>query len=203
MALLKLHDTRLSGNAWKVRLLLSHLHVPFTRVTYVLAEGKTYLPEFRKMNPLGKVPVVEFEDGVCLYESNAILAHFAEGTAYLPADPLTRTRVFQWLFFEQAELMPNVAIPRMYIMIKKEKERYAREIDVHQAAATRALGVMDAQLERTRYLAGDEYTIADISLHAYASLAPDAEIDLSDFSSVRRWSEDVQRQPGYVPLLES
>ena len=66
--MIKLHDSRLSGNAWKVRLLLNHLGIPFERVTYVLAERKTYTPEFLAWNPQGKIPVFELDDGTALFE---------------------------------------------------------------------------------------------------------------------------------------
>lgn len=98
--MIKLYDSRLSGNAWKIRILLGNLGIPVERVTYALPEGKTYTPEFLAKNPLGKVPVVELDDGQTLFESNAILFYFADGTPFLPTDRLTRARVMQWMFFE-------------------------------------------------------------------------------------------------------
>ena len=92
------HD---SGNCYKVRLLLAHLDLPFQTVAISSLDGSTRRPEFLAKNPIGKVPTVRLDDGRYLAESNAILLHFAEGTALLPRDAYARAKVYEWLFFEQ------------------------------------------------------------------------------------------------------
>jgi glutathione S-transferase len=200
--MIKLYDSRLSGNAWKIRILLGNLGIPVERVTYALPEGKTYTPEFLAKNPLGKVPVVELDDGQTLFESNAILFYFADGTPFLPTDRLTRARVMQWMFFEQADVMMNLAQPRFFIGIKKAKEANLDLIKARWAEGYKVLKVMDDHLAKHKFFAGDQYTIADISLYTYASVAHEGEYEMERFPNVQAWFERVHQQPGYVPLLE-
>lgn len=200
--MIKLYDSRLSGNAWKIRILLGNLGIPVERVTYALPEGKTYTPEFLAKNPLGKVPVVELDDGQTLFESNAILFYFADGTPFLPTDRLTRARVMQWMFFEQADVMMNLAQPRFFIGIKKAKEANLDLIKARWAEGYKVLKVMDDHLAKHKFFAGDQYTIADISLYTYASVAHEGEYEMERFPNVQAWFERVRQQPGYVPLLE-
>jgi glutathione S-transferase len=100
--MMRLHDSLISGNGYKVRLLLTQLGIPFERVEYDLARGETRTQEFlQKINPNGRIPVVETENGGFLPESGAILFFLADGTPYLPNGRFERARVLQWMFFEQ------------------------------------------------------------------------------------------------------
>ncbi len=100
--MMRLHDNLSSGNGYKVRLLLTQLGIPFERVEYDIDKGETRTPEFlQKINPNGRIPVLETEDGEFLPESNAILFYLADGTPYLPEERFERARVLQWMFFEQ------------------------------------------------------------------------------------------------------
>jgi glutathione S-transferase len=103
------HD---SGNCYKVRLVLTHLRLPFQTVAVSSNDGSTRQPEFLAKNPIGKVPTIQLDDGRYLAESNAILLHLAEGTALLPADPYDRAKVYEWLFFEQYNHEPAIAVRR-------------------------------------------------------------------------------------------
>jgi glutathione S-transferase len=98
----RLHDYLSSGNGYKVRLLLTHLGIPFQRIEYDITRGETRTPEFlENVNANGRIPVLETEEGTLLPESDAILFYLAEGTLFLPEDRLGRARVLQWMFFEQ------------------------------------------------------------------------------------------------------
>lgn len=199
--MIKIHDSRLSGNAWKIRILLGNLGIPFERVTYALPERKTYTPEFLAKNPLGKVPVVELDNGETIFESNAILVYFADNTPFLPEDRLPKARVMQWLFFEQAEVMMNLALPRFWIGIKNAKEENLEQIKMRQDAGYKVLQIMDDHLATNKFFVGDQYTIADISLYTYASVAHEGEYEMQRFPHVQTWFHRVRAQPGYVPLL--
>jgi glutathione S-transferase len=112
---IRLHDNLSSGNGYKVRLLLAQLGVPFERVEYDIDRAETRTPEFLKMNPNGRVPVLELEDGRFLPESNAILFYLAQGTPFIPDDHFARAQVLSWAFFEQYSHEPNIASPRYWI----------------------------------------------------------------------------------------
>src|ERR1700677_1416813 len=114
--MLRLYDSRLSGNAWKVRILLTQLGIPFERVTLDLAKGATADPAFRANSRFARVPVLELEDGRTLVESAAIMLYLAEGSPLLPNDRYLRAEVTAWLTFEQADLLRALALPRFYHM---------------------------------------------------------------------------------------
>jgi glutathione S-transferase len=98
---IRLHDNLSSGNGYKVRLLLAQLDIPFERVEYDIDAGETRVPAFlHQVNPNGRVPVLELEDGTTLPESDAILFYLAENTPFLPEGRLERAQVLRWMFFE-------------------------------------------------------------------------------------------------------
>lgn len=99
--MLTLFDYRPSQNAWKVRLLLNHLGRVYRTAPMSIFEGEGQTAAFRRINPTGAVPAIQLDDGRVLAESNAILAYLAEGTPYLPDVSFERTKVQQWLHFEQ------------------------------------------------------------------------------------------------------
>jgi glutathione S-transferase len=199
---LTLYDSRLSGNAWKVRLLLSQLGRPFKRVTFDLPQGKTRTPEFLAKNPVGKIPVIEMADGTTLFESNAILAFLARGTRFIPDDPLDQARMLQWLFFEQTEAVKNLAPPRFVIAIAKKGQERAAEIAKWHEGGYRALAILDARLASRPFLVGDRYSIADIANYPYVSMAHEGEFDVEQFRHVQSWLDRVRSEPGYVPLVQ-
>jgi glutathione S-transferase len=199
--MLKLYDSRLSGNAYKVRLLLSSLAIPFERITLNLANGEARTPEMLARNPFGRIPILEFEDGRTLFESNAILFHLADNTEYLPREPWSRAKVLQWLMFEQYDLVRPLARPRFLISVLRQKEKFATHIAELQEMGCKALGHLDQQLSRSVFLVGDEYSIADMATYAYTHLAEEGEYELARYPAIRNWLARVERQPGYVPML--
>jgi glutathione S-transferase len=119
IALYQQHD---SGNCYKVRLILSHLGRAFRVVAVSSLDGSTRKPEFLAMNPIGKIPTVELDDGRFLAESNAILLYLAEGTHFLSSDRYDRAKTCEWLFFEQYSHEPVIAVRRA-LMVYPERRR--------------------------------------------------------------------------------
>ena len=198
---MRLHDNLSSGNGYKVRLLLAQLGVPFERVEYDIDRAETRAPKFLRMNPNGRVPVLELEDGRFLPESNAILFYLAEGTPFLPDDRFGRAQVLSWMFFEQYSHEPNIATPRFWIThhVEMTEERRAT-LEPKRRLGYAALGVMEVHLEARGFFVGDRYTIADIALYAYTHVAHEGGFDLEGFPAVRAWLERVAAQPGHVPI---
>lgn len=198
---MKIYGMSDSGNCYKPRLLLTKLGRPFTHVEVNSIDGATRRPEFLALNPNGKVPLLEFEDGRLLAESNAILLHLAEGTRFLPTDAYERALVYQWLFFEQYSHEPYIAVRRA---ILKYPER-AGEATPERLAATlaggnKALGVMEQQLSRTPFIAGAAISVADIALYAYTHEAGIGGFDLDVYPAVSAWLDRVEVDPGHVPI---
>jgi glutathione S-transferase len=200
---MRLYDSKLSGNAWKVRLLLNHLGLKFTRETLVLPEGRQKQPDFLAKNPLARIPVLELDDGSCLYESNAILCHLAEGTPYLPAPGLDRSRVLQWMFYEQADVLKPLARARFWIGLMGREAEMAKEIAVWHEEGNRALAVLEGHLAGHDFLVAARYTIADIALYPYVALCEAGRFDLARYPAVKAWLGRVEAQPGWVPLVEA
>lgn len=198
--MLRLHDFLDSGNGYKVRLLLRQLERPFQRIDVDILKGESRTPEFLEKNLNGRIPVLELESGEMLPESNAILFYLAEGTRFLPADPLDRARVLQWMFFEQYSHEPNIATVRFWVkhveMDDKREEAAAQKREL----GYQALQVMERHLADRVFFVAETYTIADIALFAYTHVAEEGGFDLSDFPQVSAWLDRVRAQPGWQPL---
>tara|TARA_R110000868_G_scaffold409080_1_gene693920 strand:+ start:45422 stop:46147 length:726 start_codon:yes stop_codon:yes gene_type:complete len=196
-----LHDFLPSGNGYKIRLLLTLLGKPFDLVEYDITKGETRTPEFiSRINANGKIPALELGDGHILTESNAILIHLAEGTPYLPADVWQRTEVMQWLFFEQYDHEPTIAVLRAWVAIKGMPEHADILVPMKQAGAKKALEFMEKRLSDHDWLVADGLSIADISLYAYTHVAEEGHIDLSVYPGIMAWMDRISALPGYIPI---
>ena len=198
--MVKLYEYALSGNCYKVRLLLTQLGVPFLRVPVDIGRGESRTPEFLARVPFGRVPAVELEDGAVLAESNAILCYFAEGTPLFPADRRPRAEVLQWLFWEQYDHEPYVAVPRAWLAFFGVPAGKERELADRQARGYKALDVLERRLAGHPFLVADHYTIADIALYAYTHVAGEGQIDLSGYGAVRAWLDRVRAQERHVRI---
>ncbi|HEX8592208.1 MAG TPA: glutathione S-transferase family protein [Pseudomonas sp.] len=191
-----------SGNCYKIKLMLNLLGIAYQWIPVNILEGETQTPAFLEKNPNGKIPVLELEDGTCLWESNAILNFLADGSHFLPAEPRLRTQVLQWQFFEQYSHEPCIAVARFiqfYLGLPEERLEEYRSL---QKAGYRALAVMEQQLKRTPYLVGDMFSIADVALYAYTHVADQGGFDLAPYPGIQRWLARVKGQPGYVGMLD-
>src|SRR6184192_64685 len=160
--MLTLYDYLPSGNGYKVRLLLSQLGIRFRLVETDILKGETRTPEFRAINPNGRIPVLELEDGRRLAESDAILFYLAEGTPFLPEERFARAEVLQWMFFEQYSHEPYIAVARAWLHVftgpRVEPERLREKME----GGYQALDVMERHLAERRFFVAERYTIADI-----------------------------------------
>ena len=199
--MLTLYQQQDSGNCYKVRLALSHLGVPFRTVAVSSFDGSTRRPEFLAKNPIGKVPTIELDDGRFLAESNAILLHFAEKTRLLPADSYDRAKAYEWLFFEQYVHEPAIAVRRaLSVYPERRAEATPERMAALLEAGNRALAVLECRLESTDWLAGNAFSVADISLYAYTHMAGDGGYDLAAFPGISRWLQRVSALPGHIPI---
>lgn len=190
-----------SGNSYKPRLLMAKLGRPFRHVETSSRDGSTRTPAYLAKNANGKVPLLELEDGRFLAESNAILLHMAEGTRLLPSDAYQRALVYQWLFFEQYSHEPFVAVRRtMFLYPERAAQATSERMQALLDGGNKALGVMQVQLEKTLFLAGDAMSVADIALYAYTHDATIGGYDLDAFPAVKAWLARVAADEGHVPL---
>ncbi len=200
--MLTLFDSAISGNAYKVRLLLSQLGLPFKRIEMNVDDGSTRRPEFLKVNRNGKVPAVVLEDGTPLAESDAILYYFAEGTPFWPDDRLERARVLQWMFFEQYSHEPTIAVVRHWVAHLGKTPEKEPALPAKIAGGYRALDVMEEHLKANSYFVGGRYTIADIALYAYTHVAHEGGFDLARYPAINAWLARVAAAPGHIRITD-
>ena len=197
-----LYNSQLSGNCYKVRLLLAHLGLAYERREVSVTDRSDRPELLGNLNPALRVPTLVLDDGRPLAESDAILCYFADGTPYLPDDRYERAQVLQWLFFEQYSHEPNIAVVRFWVAIADAPAPEA-ELDARRRGGHAALRAIDSHLADGRtFLVGERYTIADIALYAYTHVAPEGGFDLEPYPAVRAWLERVATQPGHVTMAD-
>jgi glutathione S-transferase len=197
-----LYESHPSGNCYKVRLICHKLGIPLELVHLDIAAGATRTPEFRALNPIGKVPTLKLDDGTVLAESNAILWYFAEGTPYLPSEKLARARVLSWMFFEQYSHEPYIAVARAWRKFFGIPAGKERDLEERMQKGYAALDVLEGELSQRPFIAGDRYTIADIALYAYTHVADEGGFDLLRYGRVRDWLARVAAEPRHVRITD-
>ena len=197
-----LYSMAASGNCYKVRLLLHILGIPFRLVETDSRTGVTRTPEFLALNPNGRVPLLVLPDGRRLSESNAMLLYLAEGGPYLPSDRYDRAVCYQWLFFEQYEHEPTIAVARSWLHVYEDRKgkATAEQIAGWHEKGNRALGVMEGRLADHDWLAGGGYSVADIALYAYTHVAHEGGFDLAPYPGIRAWLDRIASRPGHVGM---
>ena len=194
-----LYDSAVSGNCYKVRLLLAHLELPYERVELDVVDRSTRAEVLGALNPALRVPTLVLDDGRALGESNAILWWLGDGTDYVPVDPFERAQVLQWQFFEQYDHEPNVAVARFWLT-KRPGEADPERLATWQGGGHRAIAAMERHLTGRDFLVADRYSIADISLYAYTHVAHEGGIDLDGYPAVREWIEGVSSVSRHTPI---
>lgn len=200
--MLRLYDFLPSGNGYKVRLLLSQLGIPFERIELNILNGETRTLDFLSKNPNGRIPLLELKAGQFLAESNAILFYLSEGSQFLPNDHFLRSKVLQWLFFEQYSHEPYIATSRFWISILGKSAEYRDALEQKRELGYAALTVMEKHLASHTFFVNERYTIADIALFAYTHVAHEGGFNLTKFPAINTWLEQVKNQPRYITITQ-
>ena len=179
-----------SGNCLKVKWLLDRIGHDYRWIDTDVMSGVTRSPEFLAINPAGQTPTVVLEDGRILAQSNAIIGYFGEGTAFVPADPYDRARMYEWLFWEQYSHEPYIAVVRFQRVLagKPASEIEPRLMERGHAALAR----MEAALADRDWLVGEGPTLADLALVAYTRVAPEGDFELERYPAVVAWIGRVE-----------
>jgi glutathione S-transferase len=185
---MKIYGDSKSGNCLKVKWVCDHLGLGYGWVEIDTMRGESRSSEFLKLNPFGQVPAVDFEDGRTLAQSNAIIRYLARDSALVPEDAFTAAQMDAWLFWEQYSHEPYVAVCRFQMVYLGKP---AGELDPNLVKrGYAALDQLEQQLSRTRYLLGDSFSLADVSLLAYTRVAHEGGFDLARHGALRRWIAD-------------
>ena len=199
--MLHLYNSAVSGNCYKVRLLLAHLGLEYETVELSVVDRSNRKDVLGELNPGLRVPTLVLDDGRPLGESNAILWYFGDGTQYVPDDRYERAQVLQWQFFEQYSHEPNIAVARFLIAYSElPREQYEERLPGVTKGGYAALDAMESHLADRSFLVAERYTLADISLYAYTHVAHEGGFDLEPYPAIRAWVDRVAGRPGHVPI---
>jgi glutathione S-transferase len=195
-----LYDSAVSGNCYKVRLLLGHLGIPYERRELSVVDRSNRSDVLGGLNPALRVPTMVLDDGRALGESGAILWYFGEGTRFVPEGRYERAQMLQWMFFEQYEHEPALAVVRFWLAYSGRPEAFADRLEERTAAGYRALDAMERYLDGRRFFVGDALSLADIALYAYTHVAHEGDFELERYPAIRDWLDRVAAEPGHVPI---
>jgi glutathione S-transferase len=193
-----LYNAQISGNCYKVRLLLAQLKIEFERREVDVFDRSDRPELLGELNPALRVPTLVLDDGRTLAESDAILYYFADGTEYLPDDRYERAQVLQWMFFEQYDHEPFIAVARFWALAGIHRSE--QELQAKRRGGEAALTALDKHLTERQFLVGERYTIADIALFAYTHVAPEGGFALEPYPAVRTWLARVAAQERHIPI---
>jgi glutathione S-transferase len=187
---MKIYGDLDSGNCLKVKWVCDRLLRRYTWIDIDTLKGETRTPEFLRLNSAGQVPVVEFDDGRTLAQSNAIIRYLARGTDLIPAEAFLAAKVDEWLFWEQYSHEPYVAACRFQMVYLGQSRS---ELDTEKVKrGYYALARMEQHLHDARFLVGDALSLADVALLAYTRVAPEGGFHLDGYGAVRRWIADCE-----------
>jgi glutathione S-transferase len=195
-----LYENPVSGNCYKVRLLFAHLGIAYERRTLDVVDRSDRPEVLGGLNPSLRVPTLVLDDGRSLGESGAILWFLADRTRFVPADPYERAQVLQWMFFEQYDHEPNIAVARFWLAYSGRPDEARERLAGWHEGGNHALRAMEGHLDGRDWFVGDSMTLADIALYAYTHAADEGGFDLEPYPHIRAWLERVADQPGHVPI---
>ena len=188
-------------NGWKISIMLEEAEIEYNVIPVNLGAGDQFKPEFLKISPNNRMPVIVDHDGpqgeeVSVFESGAILMYLGEKSGkFFPQSDKERIRVLEWLFWQIGGLGPMAGQVSHFVNYAPNfpgdhsysEKRYKNEYD-------RLLGVMDMVLEERDYLAGD-YSIADMASFPWVTAYKRYEVNLDTFKNVRRWFDEIKSRP--------
>ncbi len=193
-------------NGHKVHIMLEECGLPYRVHPIDIGSGAQFAPEFLAISPNNKIPAIvdpEGPDGqpLSLFESGAILLYLAGKTGrFLPADTRGKYKVLEWLMFQMGGVGPMLGQAHHFRIYAPEKIPYA--IDRYTNEARRLYGVMNRQIAKHRYIAGDEYSIADIAIFPWLRSWKNQGIDWDDFPHLKGWFDEIAARPAVMRGVE-
>ncbi|MCZ4340921.1 glutathione S-transferase family protein [Sphingomonadaceae bacterium G21617-S1] len=189
--MMHIYGDSISGNCLKVKWVADLRGLPYRWIETSVLAGDTRTPDYLAMNPAGQVPLVRFDDGRTLAQSNAIMLAFAEGSNLIPEDGYLRAKMYEWLFWEQYSHEPYVAVARFHVhyLGKTVAELDPKIIE----RGNGALKLLDDSVAGRDFLVGDRLTLADIALVAYSRVADEGGFALGDYPALQRWIARVEQ----------
>ena len=176
------------------------LSIDLNWVNVDILAGETRSKAFLQLNPVGKIPLLQLDDGRVLTESNAIINYLAHDSDWLPKDHFALAQVQQWQFFEQYSHEPNIAVARYINVYLGLPESRKADYAAKQSGGHQALKVMEQRLTQSDFLVSKQPTVADISLYAYTHVAHEGGFDLSQYPAIEYWLQRIKQLPNYKAM---
>ncbi len=186
-------------NGHKIHIMLEECGLAYKAIPIDIGKGDQFTPEFLAISPNNKIPAIVDPDGpggqpISMFESGAILVYLAGKTGrFLPEDVRGRFTVLEWLMFQMASVGPMLGQTHHFRMYAPEKIAYA--IDRYSNETKRLYGVLDKRLGQSPYVAGDQYTIADIAIFPWLRSWQNQGIDWADFPKLKAWFDTIAARP--------
>jgi len=187
-------------------MMLEETGLPYTVIPINIGEGDQFKPEFLKISPNNKMPAIVDRDGpggkpISVFESGAILLYLADKTGrFCPQEPAKRYDVLQWLMFQMGGVGPMLGQAHHFVEYTKEKYPYA--ISRYSSEANRLYGVVDKRLSSRRWLAADEYSIADMATYPWLRNPHREGVKIDDYPNVKRWRDEIVARPAVERALK-
>lgn len=197
--MMKLYGHELSGNSYKVKLMLSLLGLDYEWIKVDLMSGAHKQPEFLALNPFGQVPVLVDGDNV-LSDAQAILVYLARqygGENWLPLEAEPLSRIVRWLSTTAGEIRQGPESARLYHLFKATSVNIDRAMQKAEFILTQ----LNDHLSQHHWLELERPTIADIAVFPYVALAPDGHISLDPYPHIQAWSDRIKHLPGFVGMI--
>jgi len=196
---MKLYNTTISGNCYKIRLLLSFLRLDYEKINIDLKAKDQKKVEFLALNPLGQVPVLE-DNGIYLRDSQAILCYIAREydveQLWFPLEPMLMAHVLEWLFFANQNIASSLAAARAFYLVNKPHV----QIEHATEQAYVVLEMMNQHLSEQDWLVGRRATLADIACYPYVEMAHQGQIELDQYPYVQAWLRRFEQLPNFIEL---
>jgi len=188
--------TAATPNGWKISIALEEMALPYTLRPLTLSKLEQKEEWFLKINPNGRIPAIvdHDNDDFAVFESGAILIYLAEKTGQLlPAEPKARSRVLQWLMFQMGGVGPMMGQANVFARYAPEKIPYA--VERYQREVRRLFEVMERQLASHEYIAGPDYSIADIALWSWVAGYSWSGVRIEGLPQLNRWMDLIAARP--------
>lgn len=197
--MIKLYGHELSGNSYKVKLMLSVLGLDYEWIKVDLMAGAHKQPEFLALNPFGQVPLL-VDGNQVLADAQAILVYLARqygGESWLPLEPQAMSRVVRWLSTAAGEIRQGPESARLYHLFKATSINLERALQKSEFI----LAQLNDHLANQQWLELGHPTIADVAVFPYVALAGDGNIDLTPYTNVLAWIDGIKHLPGFVGMI--
>ena len=198
--MIKLYDNPLSGNCFKVKLLLVQSKIPFESVIIDVFKGESRKAQFLQINNAGKIPAID-DNGFILNESNAILLYLAEKyNKNLLSESLDeRGKIYSWIFYNKTSVDPNLAKARAIKKFFPSDKQNSKELEFLQREGIKSLELIDKHLSRNDFFVNN-YSIADIAMYPYIKLSYEGGIDIDIFKNITLWMNRVENTKEFINI---